>query len=100
MADAGGTAVLFLIDGFSKPAHVSAASIRRLLASPLPQELNDLGARLESTKHHLGAEPAGVVEVDARERGALQRFIFMAKYERQRDMPVDLSDLEERLRPS
>jgi hypothetical protein len=92
-------AVLLLVEGLSEPAQVSADSVKRLLASPLPRELNDLGARLESTKHYLGAEPDGVIRVDACERGALQRFIFKAKYDARRDLPLDLSDLEEQLRP-
>jgi hypothetical protein len=96
----GEKTVVLLVEGLREPALVSAESIGRILASHLPQDLEALGARLESTKPYMGAEPAGVVEVDARERGALQRFILKAKYERQHDLPFDLSDLEEHLRPS
>jgi hypothetical protein len=98
--ESGEKAVILVVEGLSEPAPVSAGSISRLLASRLPRDLEGLGARLESTKHHLGADPSGMVKVDARERGALQQFIFKAKYEQPRDMPLDLSDLEEQLRPS
>ncbi len=92
--------VVLLVDGLSDRVYVSVASLKRLLAGPLPEMLADLRKRLESTIDQAGAEGSGPVKVKAWERDALQEVIFKAKYQRQQGMPMDLVDLEERLRPS
>jgi hypothetical protein len=94
--------VVLLVDGLSDRVYVSVASLKRLLAGPLPEMLADLRRRLESTidQAQAGAEGSGPVKVEAWERDALQDVIFKAKYQRRKGMPMDLVDLEERLRPS
>jgi hypothetical protein len=94
------TDVVLLVDGLSDRVYVSVASVKRLLAGPLPGMLADLRRRLESTIDQARAEGSGPVKVNAWERDALQDVIFKAKYQRRRGMPMDLVDLEERLRPS
>ena len=92
--------VVLLVDGLSDRVYVSVESVKRLLAGPLPGTLADLCRRLESTVDQAGAEDSGPVKVTAWERDALQDVIFKAKYQRRKGMPMDLVDLEERLRPS
>lgn len=86
-----------MVDGLSDPVHVSLAGVERLLATPLPYLLADLRERLESTIDSLDVG-RGRVDVHAGERDALRAAIFKAKYERRKDMPVDLAEFEERLR--
>ena len=92
--------VVLLVDGLPDRVYISVESVKGLLAGPLPGMLADLRRRLESTIDQAGAEGSGPVEVKAWERDALQDVIFKAKYQRRKGMPIDLADLEERLRPS
>jgi hypothetical protein len=100
MSDGQGEVVL-VVDGLSDPVHVSVESVERLLATtPLPGMLVDLSKRLKSTIAQTGASVSGPVNVNALERDVLRSVIYKAKYQQRKGMPLDLADLEERLRPS
>jgi hypothetical protein len=77
--------VVLLVDGLSDRVYVSVASVRRLLAGPVPGTLADLRRRLESTIAHAVAEGSGPVHVNAWERDALQDVISVVA---QKDLPT------------